>query len=272
MNSPGLLRTYTAIAALAFACVLAVPQAPRAQGQASGAELALFESANRERIAIHVHPLRWDSSLARAAHDHAVRLARANQLSHQLPGEEDLTQRLVRSGARFSAAAENIAIGPSAAGLHAQWMNSPPHRANLLDPELDSIGVAVVSANGEFFAVQDFSHTVADLSLDEQERELAALLKARGLRVLAGDGGASAPGGSKMSAEARWTCSLDSGTAGSSRPSFTLRYTTADLESLPAPLEQRIKSGRYHAAAIGACEPVGHEDFSNYRLVVMLFE
>jgi hypothetical protein len=36
-------------------------------------------------------------------------------------------------------------------------MNSPPHRANILDPELDSLGVAVVERNGELFAVQDFA-------------------------------------------------------------------------------------------------------------------
>jgi uncharacterized protein YkwD len=36
-------------------------------------------------------------------------------------------------------------------------MNSPPHRANILDREMDSIGVGVVERNRQFFAVEDFS-------------------------------------------------------------------------------------------------------------------
>jgi uncharacterized protein YkwD len=57
----------------------------------------------------------------------------------------------------FISAAENVAQGPTAAVIHQEWMNSPPHRENLLDPELDSMGVAVVARNGELFAVQDFA-------------------------------------------------------------------------------------------------------------------
>jgi uncharacterized protein YkwD len=36
-------------------------------------------------------------------------------------------------------------------------MNSPPHRGNILDPELDSLGVAIVASKGQLFAVQDFA-------------------------------------------------------------------------------------------------------------------
>jgi len=36
-------------------------------------------------------------------------------------------------------------------------MHSPPHRANLLDKDMDSVGIGVVERNGELFAVEDFS-------------------------------------------------------------------------------------------------------------------
>jgi len=84
-------------------------------------------------------------------------MARENTLAHQFPGGFDLATRVRRAGVRFRAVAENVAQGPSAADIHAQWMKSPPHRANLLDPELDSIGIAVAERKGQFFAVQDFS-------------------------------------------------------------------------------------------------------------------
>ena len=68
--------------------------------------------------------LRWDPALAAAAHQHALRMAQANQLSHQFPGEPPVQDRARQAGARFSVIAENVAQGPSVAGLHTQWMNS----------------------------------------------------------------------------------------------------------------------------------------------------
>ncbi len=61
-------------------------------------------------------------------------MAAQNTLSHQLPGEPGMADRASQAGARFSSLAENVAEGPSAESIHRQWMNSPPHRANLLDP------------------------------------------------------------------------------------------------------------------------------------------
>jgi uncharacterized protein YkwD len=121
------------------------------------AEQAIFDSANRERAARRLPPLKWSATLASAARVHAQKMAQKNTLSHQFPGEMDLGMRIRVAGVRFRSVAENVAQGPSAAVVHKEWMNSPPHRANLLDPELDSIGVAVVERNGQLFAVQDFS-------------------------------------------------------------------------------------------------------------------
>jgi len=132
-------------------------QAGRAQQKLSAPEQALFDAANRERAARGLRPLQWSAALASAARAHAQKMAQENRLEHQFPGEMDLGTRIRLAGVRFRAVAENVAQGPSAAGIHAQWMNSPPHRANLLDPELDSIGIAVAGPNGQLFAVQDFS-------------------------------------------------------------------------------------------------------------------
>lgn len=123
----------------------------------STAEQAIFDSANRERATRKLAPLKWNTGLASAARAHAQKMAQAGALSHQFPGEMDMGMRIRMAGVRFSSVAENVAQGPSAAMLHQQWMNSPAHRDNILDPELDSLGVAVVGRNGELFAVQDFA-------------------------------------------------------------------------------------------------------------------
>ena len=80
-------------------------------------------------------------------------------LSHQFPGEASLEDRGTQSGARFSVIAENVAEGPTVAGLETQWMNSPPHRANLLAGDMNAIGIAVVQNGNTLFAVE-FSQAV----------------------------------------------------------------------------------------------------------------
>jgi uncharacterized protein YkwD len=246
-------------AALLIASLTFFPTIGFAQRGQTGAEQALFDSANRERTAQGLSPMRWDSALARAARDHALRMAQQNSLSHQLPGEPDLTARATRAGARFSTIAENVAEGPSAAAIHAQWMKSPPHRANLLDDDLDSIGIAVAERNGMLFAVEDFARAVPSLSLKEQEAPVSTLLETSGLRLL------------DATSDARRTCALDRGYVGKTKPLSVVRYETADVSEVPRDLEQKIESGRYHSAAVGACAASGSSGFARYRLAILLY-
>jgi hypothetical protein len=220
----------------------------------------LFESANRERAAKGLGLLKWDPTLAEAAHQHAQRMAEQNTLSHQLPGEPDLLARAKQAGAHFSSLAENVAEGPSAEEIHKQWTHSPPHRANLLDPQLNSIGIATANHGGILFAVEDFSLATLKLSLEEEEGIVEAKLAASGLRLL------------NYRADARRSCVMDNGYAGKHTPSFVLHYATPDLETLPEILEQRIQTGKYHSAVVGACPSNAKLGFSNYRIAVLLFE
>jgi Cysteine-rich secretory protein family len=253
MKVSGLLTAVNCLLLLGFS------SAP-IRAQANGPAEILFSAANRERAGHGLSPLKWSSALADAAHSHAVRLAERNTLSHQLPGESSPAARAAQAGARFSALAENVAEGPNAEGIHRQWMNSPPHRANLLDPHLDSVGIAVVERNGTLFAVEDFSLAVEKLSLAEQEGIVDAKLRSRGLRLLSDNG------------DARRSCPLGNGYAGTHEPSFVLHYATGDLETLPDILEKRIKTGRYHSASVGACPSDPKLGFSMYRIAVLLFQ
>ena len=139
-------------------------------------------------------------------------------------------------------------------------MNSPPHRANLLDPKLNSVGIAVENRDGILFAVEDFSRSTGELSLPEQEGIVSSQLKNRGLRLL------------DKTRDARRSCSLDNGYAGSLAPSFVVHYATPDLQNLPNTLDQRIQTGKYHSAVVGACQGGGKIGFSTYRVAVMLYE
>jgi hypothetical protein len=215
------MRVSSRFAAMGIAILSLFPPSNSAQGSQDGQEQILFQSANRERMARGLQPLKWNVALAAAARQHALRLAQQNTLSHQLPGEPGLAERAARAGVRFSTIAENVAEGPSAEIVHEQWMKSPPHRASLLHPQLDSVGIAVAQRNGTLFAVEDFAQAVGELSLREQENLVETRLQSRGLRVL------------NYTNDARRTCILDNGYAGNHRPSFVLHYATSHLESLP---------------------------------------
>ena len=255
---------------LILASGISVPS--RSQSPRESAERILFAAANRERLAQHLRPLRWDDSLASGARQHAQRMAQQNTLSHQLPGEEDFKARALRAGARFSSLAENIAEGPNASGIHMQWMNSPPHRENLLDPKLDSIGIAVAERGGEMFAVEDFSLAVAELSLEEQELQVSSVLIEKGLLVLNDVRGHHSANARVMVDQARSACAQETGLSNVHRPAFLVRYTTVDLAHLPQSLSQEIRKGQLHSAAVGACTSSRKSEFSNYRLAILLYE
>jgi hypothetical protein len=167
-------------------------------------------------------------------------------------------QRATQAGARFSMIAENVAEGPSVAHLHQQWMHSPPHRANLLDPELNAVGIAVVQSGGTLFAVEDFSVAVPALNLDAQELQVAAQLSARGLRLV------------NATVDARKTCDMDRGWSGQ-RPASVVRYETSDLSQLPDDVAQRLQSGKFHSAAVGACDAGSSAGFTRFRIAILLF-
>ena len=106
---------------------------------------------NRERRSHHLRRLDSQRHQARAAADHNGRMVRRNCFSHQCPGERDLVGRVTSAGylpcSCSWSVAENIAWGAGAKSSPRQivrmWMHSPPHRAAILDPRFDDIGVAV---------------------------------------------------------------------------------------------------------------------------------
>jgi uncharacterized protein YkwD len=231
---------------------------PPVRAQTSVADQTLLNAANHDRAAAGLPSLHWDAALAAAAHQHALKMARMNQLSHQFPGEPSLQDRGRKAGARFSMIAENVAQGPTVMGLHSQWMNSPPHRANLLDPGLNAVGISVVQSGNTLFAVQDFATTVPSLTLDDQEKEVAEQLSGRNLQVVTGQ------------PDARKTCAMDNGWSGT-RPIAVLRYEISDLSKLPDEVLLKANSGKFHSASIGACKDANSSEFARFRLAILFF-
>jgi uncharacterized protein YkwD len=251
---PPKLLTHSIFTILLFAFPCSLPaQKP------SPDEQFFFDSANRERVARRLQPLKWDNALAAAARQHARLMAEQNSLSHQLPGEPPLDRRAGQAGARFSQVGENIAIGRQPPAIHTRWMHSPGHRANILDVHFTALGVGVIEDDGELYAVEDFSVAVASLAIEAQEEKVTALLAAKGLRV------------SSERENARKLCADELAPAGH-QSMLILRYEAPDISELPEALERKIRESKYRQAAVGACRPKeSATGIARFRITVLLF-
>jgi uncharacterized protein YkwD len=129
----------------------------QAQSIANAAEQQLFVSVNRARRAEGLPALKWNDALAVAAKRHAGMMAQRGAAEHGFAGEPALASRVTQAGARFVWLSENVAQGPRVEAIEAEFLRSPNHRANMLDSDMDSIGVGIVERGGQLFAVEDFS-------------------------------------------------------------------------------------------------------------------
>lgn len=240
----------------------AIQSAAPATGEAGAAAAKeLFQAANAERVQRGLRPVVWNDALAHAAEEHAQQMAERQEISHQFVGEPELSERARQAGVRFSVVAENVAEAPTAAEVQAAWMHSPKHRANLLDSRVTAIGIGVVRRGGELYAVDDFDRSVQTLTSAEEEAAVVQLLKndAPSITIL------------PTTQDARRTCAMQTGYAGKRQPWFVMRYTATDLGRLPEMLQQKLATGKYHQAQVGACTPENIQNFSAYSIAVMLY-
>ena len=240
-----------------FAMMLAGTIAAWAQ---PSTEQRVMELTNADRAQQGLQPLKWDSALAQAATEHAQAMAEQPALSHQYPGEPDLVARAGAAGAHFRSIAENVALAPSAEALEKEWMHSTPHRANILDPRMNAIGVGMVKRGGNLYAVEDFADGVAALGPQQIELQIGQLLRQRGLQPAA------------FTQDARQSCEMEHGSAGGSSPRFIMRWEGSDLSRLPDVLEQKIATHQYTKASVGACGSAHPEQgFTTYKVAVLLY-
>lgn len=102
--------------------------------------------------------LRQVRSLNRAAQKHTRLMANRDVLTHQFAGEPSPPTRMRNAGYNWNLWGENIASGyPDARSVVRGWMNSPPHRRNILNCRFKHIGVGYAKSDGgTAYWTQDF--------------------------------------------------------------------------------------------------------------------
>lgn len=104
--------------------------------------IAVVAATNAERARHGLAPFTADPRLHRAAQDHSGDMVRRGFFAHENPDGAQVWHRAVAAGYGYRKVAENIAAGQrTAADVVRGWMDSPGHRANILDAELTHIGV-----------------------------------------------------------------------------------------------------------------------------------
>ena len=147
------------------------PTAPPASAPpASAAQTiarAIFAELNSERAQNGLPALRMNSDLISSAHAHNLRMAAANTMSHQLPGEPALGARITATGYSWHSAGENVAYSTVETAAEAvrlervMYNETPPdngHRLNILSPVFIDVGIDVVldGPTGKMWFTEDF--------------------------------------------------------------------------------------------------------------------
>jgi uncharacterized protein YkwD len=220
----------------------------------------LVRLANQARAAAGLKPLQWDPRLAEAARQHCLRMVAEGAMAHRFDGELDVEQRAAQAGARFSMMEENVAIAETLASIQSGWMNSPEHLANILSPDVDRIGVAVVARSAGLYAVADYERAVPMLTQAQVEAAVAGLLRPAGVALLSD------------TIDARSLCADDSNGPSGEKPGFRMLWQATDLTRLPPQLVEKLGSGQYHEAAVGSCSPQNLTgSIAAYRVAVLLY-
>ncbi|MGA8089824.1 MAG: CAP domain-containing protein [Terracidiphilus sp.] len=245
-------------------CALALAGADGQSRQApEPGSMQLMALANQARAAAGAPPLSWDNALAEAARKHTLRMVAEGPIAHRYPGELELSERAGLAGVHFDLVEENVAIGPTPVVIHDEWMHSTGHRENMLNPEVDRVGIAVIASRGVLYATADYAHGVQAFSQTQIEERVAKLIRPSGVAI-----GGSAP-------LARAACAMESGmprSTGSMQPLFVMRWQDSDLSHLPKKLADQLASGRYREASVGSCDPSGAVGtFTAYRVAVLLY-
>ncbi|MFC0498389.1 CAP domain-containing protein [Streptomyces mutabilis] len=126
-------------------------------GGAGGPEAQVLALVNEERAAAGCSPVTANDRLTRAADDYSDVMASSGVMSHTGPDGSTMTTRVEAAGYQWSTLGENIARGQAdAASVMESWMNSPGHRANILNCSFEELGVGVHFGDGGPWWTQNF--------------------------------------------------------------------------------------------------------------------
>lgn len=141
--------------------------APAASDGYSASVSRIFDLINVERRRRGLRPLVFNAQLDQMARIQASNMAYFQKMAHVLPQAQlpALSDRARSVQYPYAEIAENVALGyPSAEAVVQGWMNSPGHRANILNPGVVETGISIArSAAGGLYYCQVFGRQLRSI-------------------------------------------------------------------------------------------------------------
>lgn len=136
----------------------AKPSASTASANQSSYEQQVVNLVNKERAAAGLPALTVNATLSKVAEAKAADMRDNHYFDHQSPTYGSPFDMMRQFGVSYTSAGENIAKGQrTPEEVMNGWMNSPGHRANILNSNYTQIGVGYVTdSNGTGYWVQEF--------------------------------------------------------------------------------------------------------------------
>ncbi|MFC8086632.1 CAP domain-containing protein [Streptomyces sp. NPDC057340] len=136
----------------------ATPGASAAVSEQAVAQAQVIKLVNDERAKVGCSPVASNSALRELAEDFSTAMATQGFFDHTDPGGATPWDRAAAAGIS-GLGGENIARGQAdAQAVMDAWMNSPDHRANILNCDFKTIGVGVHFGSGGPWWTQDFGY------------------------------------------------------------------------------------------------------------------
>ncbi len=119
-------------------------QAPPAAAAPAGVAEQVLEVVNAERGKAGCGPLALNGKLTSAAQRHSEDMAARHYFDHTNPDGKGPGDRVTAAGYSWQSVGENIAAGQgSPADVMGSWMNSPGHRANIVNCGFREMGLGM---------------------------------------------------------------------------------------------------------------------------------
>ncbi len=137
----------------------------------------LLRAHNERRAEKQLSPLRGNSLLAAAAARHARDMAAHDKMSHEGSDGSDPETRIHEAGYYGQRLAENVAEGYKTSDeVLAGWMDSPPHRENILGDFRDMGAARATNPDGKVFWAVEFGRPWPKLDPDQAAADFRAAL------------------------------------------------------------------------------------------------
>ena len=107
-------------------------------------EAEMLQLVNEERKKQNLRPLKPDPELTIVARAHSKDMFARGYFAHLTPEGKTPFDRMRASGVRYMSAGENLALGQTLTICHNGLMNSPGHRANILDGSYGRVGIGIL--------------------------------------------------------------------------------------------------------------------------------